>query len=60
MVALGQLWHPSVGRDYYDRRLLEGKIRREALRALERQLTNVIGRHLFADVDAQELAAAAA
>lgn len=52
MVALGQLSHPSAGRDYYDRKLAEGKTRREALRALKRQLCNVIWRHLVDDVAA--------
>jgi transposase len=58
-VALGQISHPSPGRDYYDRKLAEGKTRREALRALERQLANVIWRHLLADANANELATAA-
>jgi transposase len=51
MVALGQISHRSFGRDYYDRKLAEGKTRREALRALKRQLANVIWRHLVADAD---------
>jgi transposase len=59
MVALGQLSHPSSGRDYYDRKLAEGKTRREALRALKRQLANVIWRHLIADADMTDLATAA-
>jgi transposase len=58
MVALGQLSHPSSGRDYYDRKVAEGKTRREALRALKRQLANVIWRHLVTDADAADLAAA--
>jgi transposase len=59
MVALGQISHPSSGRDYYDRKLAEGKTRREALRALKRQLANVIWRHLQTDADtgAQDAAA---
>ena len=59
MVALGQISHPSSGRDYYDRKLAEGKTRREALRALKRQLANVIWRHLVADADTAEIAPAA-
>jgi transposase len=43
MVALGQLSHPSAGRDYYDRKLAEGKTRREAQR---RPQTAVVQRHL--------------
>jgi transposase len=59
MVALGQLSHPSSGRDYYDRKLAEGKTRREAIRALKRQLANVIWRHLVADADISDLVATA-
>lgn len=50
MVALSQLSHDSLGRAYIDRRLAEGKTRREAMRALKRQLSNVIYRHLVADL----------
>lgn len=49
MVVLSQLSHTSPGRSYVDRRLAEGKSRREAMRALKRQLCNVIYRHLLED-----------
>ena len=49
MVVLSQLSHQSPGRAYVDRRLAEGKSRREAMRALKRHLCNVIYRHLLAD-----------
>jgi transposase len=39
----------SPGRDYYDRKLAEGKTRREAIRALKRRLSDVAWRHLVAD-----------
>jgi transposase len=57
MVALGHVSHPSAGRDYYDCMRAEGKTRREALRALRRQLANVIWRQLVADADAADRAA---
>lgn len=49
MVALSQLSHDTPGRVYLDRRMTEGKTRREAMRALKRQLSNVIYRHLATD-----------
>jgi transposase len=52
MVVLSQLSHTSPGRVYVDRRLAEGKSRREAMRALKRQLCNVIYRQLLADAAA--------
>jgi transposase len=52
MVVLSQLSHTSPGRAYVDRRLAEGKSRREAMRALKRQLCNVIYRQLLADAAA--------
>lgn len=52
MVVLSQLSHTSPGRTYVDRRLAEGKSRREAMRALKRQLANVIYRQLRADAAA--------
>ncbi len=52
MVALSQLSHDSPGRVYLDRRMAEGKTRREGMRALKRQLSNVIYRHLTTDAAA--------
>jgi transposase len=60
MAALSQLSHTSPGRVYVDRRLAEGKSRREAMRALKRQLCNVIYRQLLADAAAHDTAALAA
>ncbi|MDP8928348.1 MAG: transposase [Actinomycetota bacterium] len=59
MVVLSQLSHDSVGRAYLDRRMDEGKTRREAMRALKRQLSNVIYRHLVADAQSIKIPAAA-
>jgi transposase len=50
MVAIGQLRQPHTdGRAYFDRRVAEGKTKKEALRALKRQISNTIYRHLVAD-----------
>ena len=39
----------SEGRAYYERRVAEGKTGKEAVRALKRQLSNIVYRHLVAD-----------
>ena len=50
IAAITQIRHPhSPGRDYYDRKLAEGKTPREAIRALKRRLSDVVWRHLVAD-----------
>jgi transposase len=50
LAAICQLRHPSSeGRTYFERRLAEGKTSREAVRALKRQLSNVVYRHLVND-----------
>jgi transposase len=59
IVALSQLSHDSPGRAYLQRRMAEGKTRREAMRALKRQLTNVIYQHLLVDARTDTLQAAA-
>jgi hypothetical protein len=41
--------HHSPGRGYYERKLAEGKTRREAVRALKLLLSDVVWRHLVAD-----------
>ena len=49
VVAITQLRQPCAGREYYDRKRAEGKNTKEAIRALKRQLSNVIYRSLLAD-----------
>jgi transposase len=50
LAAVCQLRHPhSDGRAYFDRRVAEGKTNKEALRALKRQISNTVYRHLVAD-----------
>jgi hypothetical protein len=50
MVAICQLRQPhSEGREYFDRRVAEGKTKKEALRALKRYVSNAVYRRLLAD-----------
>jgi transposase len=50
IAAICQLRQPhSEGRAYFDRRVAEGKTNKEALRALKRQISNTVYRHLVAD-----------
>ncbi len=47
--AVTQLRYPSQGRDYYQRKLAEGKTTKEAIRALKRRISDVVYRRLLAD-----------
>jgi transposase len=49
VAAITQLSHDTLGRVYYDRKVAEGKTSKEAIRALKRQLSDVVYRHLVAD-----------
>ena len=50
MAAVTQIRHRhSDGRAYYDRKLAEGKTRKEALRALKRRVSDTIFARLQAD-----------
>ena len=50
MAAICQMRHPgSAGRVYVDRKVAEGKTKREAIRALKRHLSNVVYRQLVSD-----------
>ena len=50
IAAITQIRYPhSPGRRYYERKLVEGKTPREAVRALKRRLSDVVWRHLVAD-----------
>lgn len=48
--AVTRLRYPSVGRDYYQKKLAECKTTKEAIRALERRISDVVYRRLRADV----------
>ncbi len=49
IAAVTQLRYPSEGRDYYQKKLAEGKTTKEAIRALKRRISNVVYRRLLAD-----------
>ena len=49
IAAVTQLRYPGEGRDYYQKKLAEGKTTKEAVRALKRRITNVVYRRLIAD-----------
>lgn len=49
VAAVTQVRNDTAGRAYYRRKLDEGKSRKEALRALKRQIAKVVYRHLVAD-----------
>ncbi|MCP5115008.1 MAG: IS110 family transposase [bacterium] len=50
LIAITQLRYPNTeGRGFYERKLQEGKTKKEAIRALKRRLSDVVYRHLQAD-----------
>ena len=49
IIAVSQLRYPCPGRTYYDRKRAEGKNTKEALRALKRQISDVVHRTMIAD-----------
>ena len=49
IAAVTQIAHDTDGRIYFRRKLAEGKTRKEALRALKRQISNAVYRQLIAD-----------
>ena len=52
MAAVTQLRHThSDGRAYFDRKVAEGKTKREALRSLKRHVSNAVYRQLLADAN---------
>jgi transposase len=44
-----QISHDSPGRVYFDRKLAEGKSKKEALRALKRRISDSVYRQLVLD-----------
>jgi transposase len=50
IVAVAQISHASAGRQYYERKISEGKTKKEALRALKRRISDVIYRQLTTDL----------
>ena len=52
MAAVTQLRHKlSEGRTYFERKVTEGKTKREALRSLKRHISNAVYRQLLADAN---------
>jgi transposase len=50
MAAITQIRQPTTqGRTYFERRVVEGKTKREAIRALKRQISNAVYRQLLLD-----------
>ena len=49
MAAVTQISNDTPGRAYYDRKMAEGKTKKEALRALKRRVTDAVYRALVAD-----------
>ena len=49
IAAVSQLRYPGAGRDYYDKKVAEGKTSKEAIRALKRRISDVVYRRLVAD-----------
>ena len=49
IIAFSQLSHAGPGRDYYERKLAEGKSQKEAVRALKRRISNAVYRQLVRD-----------
>jgi transposase len=50
MAAVTQVRHDTPGRVYYDRKLAEGKSRKEALRALKRRISDAVWRQFQVDL----------
>jgi transposase len=50
LIAITQLRYPDTeGRQFYERKLAEGKTSKEAIRSLKRRLSDVVYRHLVTD-----------
>ena len=49
VIAISQLRYPGEGRDYYDRKIAEGKPSKEAIRSLKRRISDRLYRHLVDD-----------
>lgn len=53
MAAVTQIRNHTPGRAYYERKLAEGKTKKEAMRALKRRISDVVYRHLQRDLNQQ-------
>jgi transposase len=50
IAALGQISHDTAGRDYYQRKIADGKTPKEAFRALKRRISDAVYPQLRADL----------
>ena len=50
MAAVTQVRHDTPGRVYYQRKIAEGKSKKEALRALKRRISDAVWRQLETDL----------
>lgn len=50
LIAVTQVAHDTPGRAYYERKLAEGKTKKEALRALKRRISDAVWRQLQIDL----------
>jgi transposase len=50
LAAVTQVRHHTPGRVYYQRKIAEGKSKKEALRALKRRISDAVWRHLQVDL----------
>ena len=51
MAAVTQIRNDTPGRAYFERKLAEGKTKKEALRALKRRISDAVYRQLLVDLD---------
>jgi transposase len=51
VAAITQIRNDTVGRAYFERKVAEGKTKKEALRALKRRVSDAVYRALLADVE---------
>jgi transposase len=53
LIAVTQVRHDTPGRVYYQRKIAEGKTKKEALRALKRRISDAVWRQLQVDLTAR-------
>ena len=53
LIAVTQIRHDTPGRVYYERKIAEGKTKKEALRALKRRISDAVWRQLQVDLTAR-------
>jgi len=54
VIAFSQLSHAGPGRDYFERKIAEGKTKMEALRALKRRVSDAAYRQLVLDAERRQ------